>query len=123
QLIKAKETLTEDVRNIQSRKRTAQLLDDGILFVNAMCKNRSLSQEPSGSPSSSSATSSTTSLPSSFTNFDSLPAVQHKTLIWLYVDLWRKHSGNTMDWDLCYKIGKDLRLLDKYKSKASLKAA
>ncbi|KAI7851191.1 hypothetical protein BDC45DRAFT_572280 [Circinella umbellata] len=70
QLIKARETLTEHVRNIQSRKRTAQVLDDGILFVNEMCKNHSLSQEPSGSPSPSSATSSTTSLPSSFTNFD-----------------------------------------------------
>ncbi|KAG2218118.1 hypothetical protein INT45_002368 [Circinella minor] len=65
QLIKARQTLTEDVRNTQSRKHTAQVLDGGILFVNEMRKKHSSSQEPPGTSSSSSATSSTTSLPTS----------------------------------------------------------
>ena len=123
QLIKAKQTLTEDINHTKSRKRTAQVLEDGILFVNKMRKKHSLSQEPSATSSSSSTTSSTISSTTSSTDFDSLPVVQHKSSSWLFVDVWRKHTGDEMDWELCFKIGNDLGLFDKYKSKASLKAA
>ncbi|KAG2218119.1 hypothetical protein INT45_002369 [Circinella minor] len=100
QLIKVRQTLTEDVRSTQSRKRTSQVLDYDVLFVDDMRKKHSSSQEPPGTSSSSSATSSTTSLPTSFTNFDSLLVVQHKTFRWSFVDLWREHSGDTMDCNL-----------------------
>ncbi|KAI9270339.1 hypothetical protein BDA99DRAFT_534448 [Phascolomyces articulosus] len=119
QLIKAKQTLAEDINNKESRKRTAQVFEDGVLFVNEMRKKHSLSPGPSTALSSSSTTSST----ASSTNFDLLPIVQHKSSSWSFVDLWIKHSDDGMDWELCFKIGKDLGLFDEYKSKAGLKAA
>ncbi|KAI9259469.1 hypothetical protein BDA99DRAFT_560901 [Phascolomyces articulosus] len=71
QLIKAKRTLAEDINNKESRKRTAQVLEDGILFVNEMRKKHSLSSDSSTALSSS----STISFTASSTNSDLLPIV------------------------------------------------
>lgn len=126
QLLKAKETLDEDIKNTSSRKRTAQALDDGILFVNEMCKKHCLLLESSASsaPSSpSSSSSSTASSTTSSTDFDSPPMIQHTSSNWAFIDLWRNSAGDRMDWGLCFDIGKGIGLFEQYKSKNSVKAA
>ncbi|CEP09892.1 hypothetical protein [Parasitella parasitica] len=108
QFLKARNALVEDVESGNTRKRTAKMLDDGILFVDQICKKHSLSVEPSATAiPSSTPSSSSVSSPTSSTSHDVLPTIQHENATWLFVDVWRKHLGNAMDWNLCFEIGKD----------------
>lgn len=120
QFSKANKRLLEDVKDPESRKRTAKCLDDGILYVNEICLKHHITAEPLNPSSNSSSVGSSSSSTSSH---DFLPAPEHKNLNWTFIDSVRKHLKDKMDWEVFFQIGKDIGLFSNYNSSKSAKSA
>ncbi|KAG0734166.1 hypothetical protein G6F23_012645 [Rhizopus arrhizus] len=120
QFSKASKRLLEDVEDPEARKRTARCLDDGILYVNEICRKNNIAVEPlTTSPESSSKSSSS----SSTSKQDLLPASERENPDWAFIDSARKHLKNKMRWKTCFQIGKDIGLFSKYSTPKSAKSA
>ncbi|KAG1136485.1 hypothetical protein G6F37_011987 [Rhizopus arrhizus] len=120
QFSKANKRLLEDVEDPEARKRTARCLDDGILYVNEICRKNHIAIKPlTTSLESSSEASTSSSTPSQ----DLLPASEHENPDWAFIDSARKHMKNKMDWETCFQIGKDIGLFTKYSTPKSAKSA
>ncbi|KAG2211049.1 hypothetical protein INT45_007703, partial [Circinella minor] len=119
QLSKAQQTLVEDVMDINQRKRTAQVLDDGLLFINEISKKHRLNTHQTVASSSSSSKSKQAAT----TNTDVLPVIERKNLNWTFVNSWRSHFGDEMDWQKLYNVGKDIGLFETYSSAKAVKSS
>ncbi|KAG1448618.1 hypothetical protein G6F46_011302 [Rhizopus delemar] len=120
QFSKANKRLLEDVEDPDSRKRTAKCLDDGILYVNEICRKHHITAEPLNPSLNSSSVGSSSSSTSSR---DFLPAPEHKNLNWAFIDSVRKHLKDKMDWEDFFQIGKDIGLFSSYNSSKSANSA
>lgn len=109
QFSKASKRLLEDIEDPESIKRTAKCLDDGILYVNEVCRKHHITAEPLNPSSVGSSSSSTPSR-------DLLPAPKQENPNWVFIDSARKHLKDKMDWEACFQIGKDMGLFGGYKS-------
>lgn len=84
-------------------------MDDGILYVNEVCRKHHITAEPLYPSSVGSSSSSTRSR-------DLLPAPRQENSNWVFIDSARKHLKDKMDWEACYQIGKDMGLFGSYES-------
>ncbi|CAO3655857.1 unnamed protein product [Mucor hiemalis] len=112
---KASKRLLEDIGDSESRKRTAKCLDDGILYVDEICRKHHIRTEPVNPSSVGSSSSSTPSR-------DLLPAPKQEYPNWVFIDSARKHLKDKMDWEACFQIGKDIGLFKSYKNSKSAKS-
>ncbi|ORX56876.1 hypothetical protein DM01DRAFT_1334435 [Hesseltinella vesiculosa] len=141
QFRKAKSSLLDDVKDAGSLKRTAQHLDDGILYLNEICKRHNLNKTSSSSAPAASSSSSSTSAPTSPSaptpppasasspssstisqHIDVLPVIEPVNKNWIFIDEF-KNQYNKIDWKKCFNIGKRIGLFASYRSPSSLKAA
>ncbi|KAI8081075.1 hypothetical protein BDF21DRAFT_339039 [Thamnidium elegans] len=113
QFFKAKKRLMEDVKNPNCRKRTIRCLDDGIVYVNEICEKHNITLEPTDSVDSSSSSSTPICL---------IHAPKNENKDWAYVDAFRKHYGDKIDWEACFNIGKEIGLFNTYSNFKSTKS-
>lgn len=103
QLTMAKELLTEDVSDDAARKRTIACLDNGIKFINGFKKKHKIS--PANEPTAS-----------------SVARVQLNP-DWQFINSYREEKDKDMDWNNCFKLGKEKGLFKRYTKMESAKAA